>query len=107
MNISSDGLNEHYFNTRGFVLNEYEDKPTSVKKIPPAGIIKKTKNLIYNREHNPDYISKSELVKWCFDIDITAPILKIYSLVKEYLKEDTPTRLDKFFSSFIGTRKYI
>ena len=102
LNVSSDGMNVRYFNTRGFILNEYEDKPTSVNKIPPAGIIKKTKNLIYNREHNPDYISKSELVKWCFDIDITAPILKIYSLVKEYLKEDTPTRLDKFFSGFIG-----
>ena len=60
LNIYNTGLNDKYFSGRGYEIVRYDAMPYDLvlgKVDNPS----KTKNLIWNREHNPDYISKRRI----------------------------------------------
>ncbi len=101
LNIHSSGLNLDYFNEHGYDIIKYPDKPYNLK-IRNISNTAKTKNLIWNRENNPDYISSGELIKWSFDTEDFNKYKKTFDILKEHLKNDIPTHIDYFFRDFKG-----
>ena len=101
LNIHKNVLNTKYYNERNYNIIQYNDLPCDLK-FKPVSNSTKTKNLIHNRNINPDYISKRELVNWSFNFDKKDDFKKVYKILKEHLQEDTPPRLNKFFNVFNG-----
>ena len=101
LNIHKNGLNDKYFNERGYKIERYNVMPydLSFKTIPNTI---KTKTLIHNRNINPDYISKSELINWSFDFEKKDDFKKVFDLLKKHLNEKMPNHLDYFFSNYKG-----
>ena len=99
LNIFENGLNEKYFNERGYNIINCDKKPFD-KKLRNVSHKIKVDNLIHNRDINPKYISKKELIRWSFDIDSKGDFIGVYRKLKDYLQDNMPCRLDYFFKDF-------
>ena len=99
INIHKNGLNEEFFKRRGYKIISYDDKPHSLN-LSKTNNVTKVRNLIHSRKNNPEYISKSELIRWAFDFNTKGDFIKVYKILKKHLKEDMPSHIDYMFKDF-------